>query len=237
MPLPPRTSLQYNQILGVLPLAVRNALYAKSEYRTYKKGEYIYREGDTGPYFLGCMMSGRVRAVLRSREGHEYLMAIIEKSELFGEMSFFDQAPRPCDIIADQKSTIMILQADDLMPYLLACPEAIKAVFRLGSRRTRTYVRRLELLAIQSVKQKLGRHLIHLAQDHGREDPQGSITIIHKRSQADIAARLGITRESVNKQLNSFIQQGLILYSSKHIVLRDIEGLKKAIASPSRTKK
>jgi CRP/FNR family transcriptional regulator len=229
MTLPPRECLQYNEILGHFPLVVRNAIYAKSEYRSYKKGDFIYHDGDKGPFFMGCLMSGRLRASVRSREGKEFLLSMIEKGEIFGEMSMFDQMPRPLDIIAENDCTIMILQQGDFLPHLMACPEAIMSLFKLNSRRMRAYVRRMELLALQGVKQKLGRHLIHLARDFGHT-VDNTIVIDARQTQADIGLQLGVSRESVNKQINSFVEEGMISYNGENIILHDIETLKRAIA-------
>jgi len=228
MPLPSRKSLQYSQVLDCFPLAVRNAIYAKSEYRDLKKGDYIFRDGDEGPYFLGALMSGRMRVEIKSREGKAFLLTMIEKGELFGEMSVFDELPRAVDIVADVHSTVMIIKRDDFIPMVLTCPEAILNLFKIACRRKRVYVRRVELLALQNVKQKLGRHLLHLAQDYGKEE--GSSVVINARlSQADMGQQLGITRESVNKNLNAFAKKGLISYTNETITLLDVRGLKQCI--------
>jgi len=228
MPLPPRKSLQYAQVLDCFPLSVRNSIYAKSEYRDLKKGEYVFRDGDEGPYFLGALMSGRLRVEIKSREGKAFLLTMIEKGELFGEMSVFDELPRAVDIVADDNSTVMIIKRDDFIPLILTCPEAILNLFTIACRRKRGYVRMVELLALQNVKQKLGRHLLHLAQDYGKKD--GDTVVINARlSQADIGLQLGITRESVNKNLNAFAEKGFVSYTNETITLLDVKGLKQCI--------
>jgi CRP/FNR family transcriptional regulator, cyclic AMP receptor protein len=232
MSIPPRAVLQYDRILDMLPLQVRNRIYANAEIRSYKKGDYVYHENDKGPYYLGCLKWGRLRASVTSHEGKEFLLAMVEKGEMFGEMSVFDSSPRPLDMIAEQESAVMILQGEDIYPHLLASPEAIKQLLTLSGRRMRAYLRRMELLALQTVKQKLGRHLIHSARDFGRDpDEKGYILIDRPQNQADIGLLLGVSRESINKQIQAFVAAGLILYDSERITLCDVEALKKAIAS------
>jgi CRP-like cAMP-binding protein len=228
MPLGPRKFLQYSQVLDCFPPAVRKAIYAKAEYRTYKKGEYIFHDGEPGPYFLAGVMSGRLRVNIRSREGKTLIATMIEKGELFGEMSVFDDLPRAHDVVAETESTVMKIMATNFIPQMLACPDATLALFRIASRRKRHYVRMVELLALQNVKQKLGRHLLHLAQDYGTEK-NGAIVIKARLSQADIGSQLGITRESVNKNLNAFADLGLLAYKNETITLLDPKGLKEAI--------
>ena len=175
-------------------------------------------------------MSGRLRVAVKSREGKELLITLIEKGELFGEMSMFDEMPRVVDVMADAPSTVMIMKRDDFIPHMLTCPDAILNLFKITCRRMRLYVHTVELLALQNVKQKLGRHLLHLAQDYGAEE-NGVIVIDAQLSQGDIGLQLGVTRESVNKQMSAFIDEGFLTYRGENIILRDIEGLKKSISS------
>ncbi len=230
MPVPPRSSLQYREVLDKFPLHIRNAIYAKSEYRNYKKGEYVFRDGEDGPFNIGCVMSGRLRILIKSREGKELLPSLIEKGEIFGEMSAFDGMPRAVDVVADEPSTVMVLKYDDFVPLLLACPEAALAMLRITCRRMRTYVRTVELIALQNVKQKLVRHLLHLAQDYGARMDDGSIVIDSRLSQSDIGLQIGISRESVNKHLNSLAEAGFLAHGGESITLCDVEGLKQTIS-------
>ena len=231
MPLSPRNFLQYSQVLDNFPLSVRNIIYAKSEYRDFKKGEYVFRDGDLGPYYMGGVMSGRLRVAVKSREGKELLITLIEKGELFGEMSMFDEMPRVVDVMADAPSTVMIIKREDFIPHMLTCHEAILSLFKITCRRMRMYVHTVELLALQNVKQKLGRHLLHLAQDYG--DVENGVMVIDAQlSQSDIGLQLGVSRESVNKHINAFVEQGFLSYSNESIILRDAEGLKKFITTP-----
>lgn len=228
MPLPSRSFLQHSILFECFPPSVRNAIYANSEYRSYKKGDYVFHDGDEGPYFMGAVMSGRLRIEIRTREGKSLIVCMVEKGEIFGELSVFDELPRVVDMIVEEDSTIMIIKREDFLPHLMNCPEAILNLFKVSCRRRRMYVRMIELLALQTVKQKLARYLLQSVQDYGTV--KGNATVINSRlSQADIGAQLGITRESVNKNLNAFAEQGLLVFDNETITLLDIRGLKDAI--------
>jgi len=230
MSLSPRKFLQYSQALEAFPLNVRNAIYARSEYRDYKNGDYIFRSGDEGPYFMAGVMSGRLRMGVRSQEGKEMLFTMVEKGEVFGEMSVLDELPRAVDVMATTDTTLMIMKRDDLLPHLRTCPEAMLSLFRITCYRMRLYIHTMELLALQNVTKKLGRYLLRLGRDYGVEK-DGTLVISSHLSQADIGLQLGVSRESINKQLNTFAEQGFLRHSSDEIVLCDIEGLKRSIAA------
>ena len=92
----------------------------------------------------------------------------------------------------------------------------------------RLYLRTMELIALQNLPVRLGRYLLGLARDYGTEK-DGKVVITAKLSQAEIGQQLAASRESVNKQLHVFADQGLLSLDGNDIVLTDIEGLKQAI--------
>ena len=86
----------------------------------------------------------------------------------------------------------------------------------------------IELLAMQSAPIKVAGYLLRLARDYGAEK-NGDIHINANLSQIDMARQLACSRESVNKQLASLVEKGLVEFDSDVIVLKDIEGLKRVV--------
>ena len=175
-----------------------------------------------------CVMHGRLRLSLSSPEGKDILVTMIERGEMVGEMSVIDNMPRATDLIAETDSTLMIIQRDDFIPILLSSPEAMLGMMRTDCHRRRRYLNTIELMALQSAPIKVARYLLRLAHDYGAEK-DGSIYINANLSQIDMARQLACSRESVNKQLSSLVDKGLVQIESDVIVLKDIEGLKRVI--------
>jgi CRP/FNR family cyclic AMP-dependent transcriptional regulator len=227
MPLSPRKFLQYSQVFELLPLNMRNAIYAGAEYRDFRQGEYIFRVGDNGTFMAG-LLSGRLRMGIRSLEGKEMLITMVERGELFGEMSILDDMPRAVDVIAETDCRLIIIKREDFLPALRASPDAMLGLIRITCYRMRLYLQIMELIALQSLPVRLGRYLLRLARDYGTEEG-GNIVITARLSQAEIGQQLASSRESINKQLHDFAAKGLLSLSGSTIVLNDIDGLKKAI--------
>jgi CRP-like cAMP-binding protein len=177
---------------------------------------------------MGGVMSGRLKATVSSREGKQMLVTLIEKGELFGEVSMFDDLPRAVDVVVESDCTLIIIHRDALMPLLHAHPEAMIGVSRMLCHRIRMYIHTLELVALQGMTAKLGRFLLRLARDHGIER-DGAIVITPRLSQAEIGQQLACSRESVNKQLGVFADLGLLAVEGDEILLLNIDGLKQAI--------
>ncbi|MDX2027790.1 MAG: Crp/Fnr family transcriptional regulator [Alphaproteobacteria bacterium] len=223
-----RKVLQYNHVLELFPLRLRNELYAKAKYQDFKQGSYIYRRRDEGTFMVG-VMNGRLRLSLSSPEDKEILVTMIERGEMVGEMSVIDGLPRATDLIADSDSTLMVIQRDDFIPLLLSSPEAMLGMMRTDCHRRRRYINTIELMALQSAPLKVAGYLLRLARDYGVEK-DGGLHIDARLSQIDMARQLACSRESVNKQLAALVEKGLVSLDGDVVILNDIEGLRQVVA-------
>jgi CRP/FNR family transcriptional regulator, cyclic AMP receptor protein len=66
-----------------------------------------------------------------------------------------------------------------------------------------------------TVKARVARALLDLAEHRGRETEPGRITIFHKIRQNDVAAMAGVARENVSRTLTEWKRRGLIGQSVK----------------------
>lgn len=82
---------------------------------TFDKGEVIFEEGETdGNLFFIC--SGKVQYYKLDKEKeHEFRLGSLSNPNIFGEMSFLDNAPRPCTVIAKSTTTVLVLSKKDLI--------------------------------------------------------------------------------------------------------------------------
>jgi CRP-like cAMP-binding protein len=223
----PRKLLQYSEILELFPLNIRNTIYAKAEYKEYRKGEYVFKIGDDGQFMSG-VVEGRLRMGVTSLEGKEMLVTMVNRGEVFGEMSILDDLPRAVDVQAETDCRLLMLKREDILPILRTNPDAMHALIRVTCFRMRRYLQIMELIALQALPARLGRYLLRLAQDYGVEK-EGKVVIRANMSQAAIGQHVAVSRESVNKQLHDFADKGLLSLNGNDIVLNDIERLKKLI--------
>jgi len=230
MPLSSRKFLQYSQVLELFPLQQRNRIYAVAEYKDFRSDTPVFKKGEDGSFMAG-VMSGRLRMSVHSKEGKEMLVTMVEKGELFGEMSVLDESPRAVDVISETDCTLMIIKRDDFIPILRESPDAMMGLLKLTCHRMRLYLQTMELVSLQSLPVRFARYLLRLARDYGTER-DGHIVISARLSQLDIAQQLACTRESINKQLSSFADKKLLALEGDDIVLLDVAGIRQAIAMP-----
>ena len=223
-----RKNLLFSNIFDCFPVNVRNAVYAKAEYRDYAKGEWVFRTGEQGTFIAG-VVSGRLRMGIKSLEGKEMLITMVNRGEIFGEMSILDDMPRAVDVFAETECRLMIIKRDDFIPLLKTYPEAILSLIRVTCHRMRRYLYIMELIALQSVPVRLAEYLLRLAEDYGIEH-NGNVVIRSGMNQAAIGQHIAVSREGVNKQLHIFADKGLLSLKGNEITLHDIDGLKKFIS-------
>jgi CRP/FNR family cyclic AMP-dependent transcriptional regulator len=76
-----------------------------------------------------------------------------------------------------------------------------------------------------TVKARVARALLELAEHLGRETESGRIVILHKIRQSDIAAMAGVARENVSRTLTELKRRGLISQSTSYYFINDTRKL------------
>lgn len=95
-------------LLDELTLEERYAIEEISTIKRYSAGDEVIREGEEGKsvYFI---MAGQVEVKKQLGDGREKVLKTLGEQEFFGEMSFFDNAPRSADVVAGPGCQIMEL--------------------------------------------------------------------------------------------------------------------------------
>jgi CRP/FNR family cyclic AMP-dependent transcriptional regulator len=91
--------------------------------RTFKPGEYLMRQGDSG-IGLFIILSGKVRVEKTDASGRNVELAENGPGDLLGEMAVFDGAPRSASVSATIETTCLVLASWEFNAFLKAHPEA-----------------------------------------------------------------------------------------------------------------
>ena len=82
-----------------------------------------------------------------------------------------------------------------------------------------------ELQSLTSGNARLARCLMRIAQKWGSEEADGTIRIQQSFSQSDLGELAGMARENVNRHLQAWMQEGLIMFDKGELRLLDPEAL------------
>jgi CRP/FNR family transcriptional regulator, cyclic AMP receptor protein len=192
--------------------------------RRFRRGEVIFHLGDPGDA-LFIVMSGAIKIMLPSDAGDEAILATLRPGDVFGELAVLDGAPRSATAVALEPTETLVLpraQFRELLATEPAIRDALLASLAGELRRLTTHVEELHFLDITG---RLASRLVRLAAESGKKLPDGTIRLGSPLTQGDLAAMIGCTRQSVNKLLGMFTDDGMIRLERESIVILDLDGL------------
>jgi CRP/FNR family cyclic AMP-dependent transcriptional regulator len=221
---PVLASLAAIPFFGGLDPDALERLAASMRSRRFRRGEVIFHIGDPGDA-LFVIVSGEVKISLPSETGDEAILATLRPGDVFGELALLDGAPRSASASALMPTETVILPRDrfrELIATETGVRDALLASIAGELRRLTTHVEELHFLDITG---RLAARLARLAQESGTPLADGSLRLRTNLTQADLAAMVGCTRQSVNKLLCQFTDDGLLRLERDGIVVTDLEGL------------
>ena len=207
-----------------LDAAALERLAAGMRTRRFRRGEVIFHLGDPGDA-LFIVVSGDVKISLPSDTGDEAILTTLGPGDMFGELALLDGAPRSATAAALSLTETIVLPRDRFRELIAAeagVRDALLASVAGELRRLTTHVEELHFLDITG---RLAARLVRLAQEGGTPGADGAIRLRSNLTQGDLAAMVGCTRQSVNKLLGQFADDGLIRQERDGIVITDLDRL------------
>ncbi len=212
-------------LLGSVPIfadlepASVAALERIADAREYPAGAVIVSQDDRGDA-LFVLAKGKVKVVLYGDSGREIILSIFKApGDFFGEMSLLDDEPRSATVIAAAPSRLLVVSRRDFQAHLEGHPRTALRVLRELSRRLRRADAVIGNLALLDVYGRLAGKLRELAAAEGEETEAG-VLVRERPTQAEIAATIGTSRETVSRALSEFARRGWLAMSGKRLLLR-----------------
>jgi CRP-like cAMP-binding protein len=192
--------------------------------RRVPKGSVIFTKGDPGSSMM-AVLAGRVRVSAVSADGREVTLNVIGPGEIFGEIALLDGKPRSADCTTLEDSVLMVVERRHFLPFLMRNEGLVDRLLGVLCDRLRRTSLALEEIALFDLQARLARLLMKLSQDYGRPLPGGGVRIDLKLSQRDLATLVASSRETVNKQLRGWREQGVVEQSAGYLVVKDSAAL------------
>jgi CRP-like cAMP-binding protein len=209
---------------GVVSPALTQALEGIAQRREYKAGEFIYRRGDTNRDMVG-VVSGLVRMLYVAADGRELIVGLYTAGTWFGEVSVFDHQPRPTDALVTHDAQVLVAPADALMSLLDQNPLLYKDLARVVCTKLRVAFDFVEDTFLP-MGIRVGKRLLDICMTHGVPITEG-LLIDLRFSQEELAQMLGLTRQSVNREIKHLESLALIGQMGGKIFVRDVGGLQR----------
>jgi CRP-like cAMP-binding protein len=186
-------------------------------------GYTFFAEGEPGDR-LFIIFSGKVKIGRRSPDGRENLLTIMGPSDMFGELSIFDPAPRTSSATTITEVRAASMDRDAVHAWIADRPEIADRLLRVLARRLRCTNNNLADLIFTDVPGRVAKRLLQLAQRFGNQEGD-AVRVTHDLTQEEIAQLVGASRETVNKALSDFAHRGWIRLEGKSVLISDAERL------------
>ena len=195
--------------LAALPTELSQSLFANARPLSIAASRTLFVSGDEGD---GCyrVEEGLLKASVSVAAGGERILAIFGPGSVVGELSMIDSAPRSASVTALRDSKLSFVDRATFETFGQSTPELYRHITTLLARRLRDTNEALVATNFLSVKARVARALLSLAEAFGRDIGQGRILVRQKVSQSDLAAMAGVARENVSRALNDWGNRSLV---------------------------
>jgi len=216
--------LSNSDLLSGLDEAMLDRLLSMTVTRRLNKNETLFVKGDPGDSLFG-VQEGKIKIVTTSPNGKEVTLNIIEEGQFFGEIALLDGMDRTADAVAMEKTEVLVIQRRDFIPFLEKHPKLCIQVMQLLCHRVRLTSEMVEDAAFLPLDGRLAKRLLNLADLYGQEQSGGGMLIGLNLPQQELARMMGTSRESVNKQLQIWRNEGWIELARGKVTILNEEAL------------
>jgi CRP/FNR family cyclic AMP-dependent transcriptional regulator len=205
-----------------LPLGDRRAVLAASERVRLARGEMLFRQGDqvaAGSSAFYGVVSGGIKASSLREDGKEAILVVLEAGNWFGEISLIDGRPRTHDATAVADSELLAVPAPAFLR-MMQRPAFALAICRMLATRVRSLYGMVEDATLRSTRARVARRLLLLARGDATQarDARPVVPV----SQEALAMMLGVSRQTLSKELQDLARQGAVELGYGRIVITSV---------------
>jgi CRP/FNR family transcriptional regulator, cyclic AMP receptor protein len=210
-------ALRQTRLLRSVPDTDLEAIAAASRLRDVRRGQVLFTAGDPSDTLI-LVISGRVKVVVRSADGAELTLTVIQPGGIFGEISIADGGPRSADAEALEDCRLLLVPIGLIAELCSRVPAVTETVMSSLAATLRRLTEAASDLVFLDLPRRVAKVLLG--------QPRGDDGVIElKMSQEELAHQVGGSRQSVNAALRGFERRGWIEVRDRAVTLRQAEAL------------
>lgn len=198
-----------------------NKISSQKNQLWYKKGDYIFREGEPiyGIYFI---QQGGVKVVTTSLHGREQIVRLAKEGQILGHRGL-GRTYYYFNSVALMDSLVCFVENELFYDACMNCPVfAYNLIFFYASELRRAELR-MKYQAQMNIREKVAMAFIYSYEVFGMNLETKMLNISLNRQ--DIGDIAGTTAEQVTRQLSDFENEKLIARNKREIIFLNIKGL------------
>lgn len=195
-------------------------------------GAILFAE-DQAPSEIFILLRCQVKLTINSGDGKRFILRIAKPGDFLGLTSAFTGEPHTRTAETLYPCTIASIQRSDFLEFLRRHPAAYPSVASTLSLDSKMACARLRTIGLgSSSRAKLARLLLEWCAD-GRQTEQG-IRLHLSLSHGEIAEFIGVTRETVSRNLNKFRRRRLVELCGATLTISNRAALEECASRGSR---
>jgi len=214
-------ALRANPWFGALPLAEQRAMLEWAEPMQLPRGALLYGKGSVDGGFYG-LVRGVVKISSVGADGREGILALIEAGNWFNESTLLDGLPNPYDATALEPLELLVIAPEGFARLMQRLPFAV-AIARLEALRLRAVFSMVEDTMVRDMGARVARRLLVLAHGDATMAAQARARVLV--SQDALAMLLGITCQTLWKELRTLVEAGVLALGYGRIDILDVQAL------------
>jgi len=186
----------------------------------------VFHKGDPGSQ-LYVVIDGRLKALTTSPEGNDVVFNVMGPGEVFGEVALLSESPRSATVRAIERCELLVLDRRDLFAFLRRNPDVAVRMLTVVVERLVRVSELVEDIQFLKLPVRLAKKFVLFAERYGRPGKNGAVKIDLKLSQEEWGDLVGTTRESINKQMRAWGDEGLIRVDAGYVTLLKPEAIER----------
>src|SRR3989441_11525463 len=179
------------------------ALAPHGAVRSFSKNAVVVSEGDETDS-LYILLSGRVKAFVSEEDGREVVLSTVGVGDYFGEL-VLDGGPRSASIMTLEPCRFFVIPRRDIEGLIDRNPAFARHLIRMLIGKVRSLTQKVLDLALKDVYGRFAKFV-----DDSAIEQDGARVVPERLTQQDIAARIGGSREMVNRIVKDLTAGGYI---------------------------
>jgi CRP/FNR family transcriptional regulator len=218
------TLLRKGDLFSTLSSAALSRLASVSEVKLIEAGNRVVRAG-ASHVAVGYLAQGKVAFYRRNpKRDITLLLGVVEAPGLFGDAELAAGTPWMVSVAAEEDVWCVWIPNQPFLDTVRSDAELATRLYLDASVRHILVNHTAQTMALYDVETRLIRLLLDYAQRYGRSD--GDTVIIERPiTQVDMAAALGVTRQTISRTLGPLEKRGTVERGDGTITLRGLAQL------------
>jgi CRP-like cAMP-binding protein len=200
-----------------------DALLEMARTKRLRAREMLFHKGDPGSQVF-VILSGRLKVMTTSADGDDVVFGVMDPGEVFGELALLGGGTRTATVSALDPCELLVLDRREFLPFLRSHPDAAIKLLETLCERLRRISEFVEDTLFLNLPSRLAKKLLTLSSAYGKQTPHG-LQIDLKLSQTELGDMVGTSRESINKQVKLWTEEGLVTMEHGTVTIRRPEQL------------